>query len=96
MAVGREMLGAASCYSLCSQIRASLQDGKLHICIRNLVLEVKAWLMQIHRPPARFSFFSPSYWKNGARGFNGREVVGLFFLGLLELHQFFVLMLSVD
>lgn len=54
MVVGREMLGAASGYSLHGQVRASLQNGKLHISIKKLSSEAQNWLMQIHRLPAHF------------------------------------------
>lgn len=47
------MPGAASGYSLHSQVRASLQIGKLHISIKKLSSEAQNWLMQIHRLPAQ-------------------------------------------
>lgn len=42
MVVGREMLGAASHFSLCSEVQASLQDGKMHICVKKSSPESRA------------------------------------------------------
>lgn len=76
MVVGREMLGAASCYSLCSQVRASLQDGKLHISMRKSSPEGKTF------ESITYLCISASFLllavKMKASGSTGREVVAVF------------------
>lgn len=87
------MLGAASCYLLSSQVRASLQDGKLHISMKKSSPESKAF------EPITDLCVSASFLllaiKTKASDSNGREVVAVF-QRILELCQLFLLIFPVD
>lgn len=93
MVVGREMLGAASCYSLCTQGRASLQDGKMHMSMKKSSPESRAF-KSITYLCILASFLLLAI-NTKASGSNGREVVAGF-QRMLELYQLFLLLFPAD
>lgn len=76
MVVGREMLGSASCYSLCSQVQASLQDGKMHISMKKSSPERRAFKSITYLCISASSLIFAMKMK--ASGSNGRGMVDVF------------------
>lgn len=73
MVVGREMLGAASCYSLCSQGRASLQVGKVHISMKKCSCGSERLAIADPSPTYTFQPLFLLARELKASGFSGRE-----------------------